>query len=315
MNLVRTGLLLAALTALFAMVGLLVGGEAGMVMALVLAGVGNLFAWWNADRLVLAWHRARPITPASEPGLYRLVAELAARAGMPTPRVYLIDSPQPNAFATGRNPAHAAVAVTRGLLDLLDQEELAGVIAHELAHIRHRDTLTMTVAATLAGAISALANMVFWFGGLFYGGERRDHPLGLVGTLLLLMLAPLAATLIQLAISRTREFAADRGGAEICGNPLWLARALEKIEAYARRRPLATAELHPETAPLFIVNPLAGEGGIAALFQTHPPTEARIRRLLELARAMRLRPRRPMPTHHAPARPRRFGSVPPTRRG
>jgi len=313
-NLLRTGLLLAALTALFGTVGLLAGGEAGMILALLFAGLGNLFAWWNSDRLVLAWHRARPVTPESHPGLHRLVAELAARAGIPTPRVYLIESPQPNAFATGRDPRHAAVAVTTGLLELLDREELAGVIAHELAHIRHRDTLTMTVAATLAGAVSALANLFFWFGGIL-GGERRDHPLGLVGTLLLLFLAPLAATLIQLAISRTREFAADAAGAEICGQPLWLARALEKIEAHARAAPLPTAELHPETAPLFIVNPLAGEGGIAALFRTHPPTGERIRRLRELARRMRLAPPRPLPTHHAPARPRRFGSVPPTRRG
>lgn len=313
MNLLRTAILLAALTALFAVVGLLAGGEAGMLIALLFAGAGNLFAWWNSDRLVLAWHGARELGPDELPWLQALVAELAARAGIPTPRVYLIDLPQPNAFATGRSPKSAAVAVTTGLLELLDREELAGVIAHELAHIKNRDTLTMTVAATLAGAISALANMFLWFGGMF-AGERRDNPLGAIGTLLLLLLAPLAAALIQFAISRTREFAADRGGAEICGNPLWLARALEKIEAWARRTPLPTTELHPETSPLFIVNPLAGEGGIAALFRTHPPTEARIRALLELAREMRIAPPRPLPTHHAPHRPRRFGSVPPTRR-
>ncbi len=299
MGAIKTSLLLAALTALFLAVGFLLGGEAGAIIALVLALGMNGFAWWNSSRLVLAMHGARPVTERSAPGLYRMVADLARRAGLPTPRIYIIESDQPNAFATGRSPRDAAVAVTRGLVRELDREELAGVIAHELAHIKNRDTLIMTVAATLAGAIGFLANFFLFFGGT----NHRDNPLGLVGSLLLMILAPLAATLVQLAISRAREFEADRVGAAICGDPLWLARALERIEAGARRRPLPSAEAHPATAALFIVHPLTG-GQLARLFQTHPPTQERIRRLLALRSA-------PRPAGRAARR----GSVPITRRG
>ena len=297
MNLIRTALLLAALTALFITVGFFFGGESGALVALLLALAMNGFAWWNSARLVLAMHHARPVTPDQAAELYRLVAQLAARAGLPTPRVYLIASDQPNAFATGRSPADAAVVVTRGLVHLLDREELAGVIAHELAHIRNRDTLIMTIAATLAGAIGFLANFLFFFG----RGDSRDSPLGGVGALLLMLLAPLAATLLQLAISRAREFEADRTGARICGHPRWLARALAKIERGAARVPLMTAEAHPATAALFIVHPL--RGGLSGLFRTHPPTEERIRRLLALEAGAE----EPLPR-------RRYGSVPITRR-
>ena len=275
MNLVRTGLLLAALTALFLVVGFLIGGRVGAVVALAMALFMNLFAFWSSDKMVLRMHGARPVSPQSAPELFALVAELARRAGLPMPAVYLIDTDQPNAFATGRSPSRAAVAVTRGILRALSREELAGVIAHELAHIKHRDTLTMTIAATLAGAVGFLANFAFI---LPMGGnsENRPHP---VLAILLAILSPLAAMLVQMAISRTREFAADREGAAICGEPRWLAAALQRIEALARARPLPSAEANPASAPLFIINPLHG-GGLAGLFRTHPPTEARISALL-----------------------------------
>jgi heat shock protein HtpX len=303
---VRTGLLLAALTALFLVVGFLVAGEGGAILAFVLALATNLFAWWYSDRMVLAAHRAQRVDARTAPDLHALVAALARRAGLPMPAVYVIDAPQPNAFATGRDPQHAAVAVTTGLLRSLSRDELAAVIAHELAHIRHRDTLIMTIAATLAGAIAFLANFFYLFAGQ---SDSRNHPLGLIGSILLLILAPLAATLIQLAISRAREFEADRGGAEICGDPTALAAALKRIEAIASDISLPSAETHPATAPLFIVHPLHGSA-LSALFRTHPPTEERIRRLLAMASG------RPAAPGQAPSSAeRRRGSVPLTARG
>jgi heat shock protein HtpX len=275
MNLVRTGLLLAALTGLFVAVGYLVGGQGGMVVAFLVAAGMNLFAYWNADSLVLRMYGAREVDEAAAPQLYGIVRRLAQRAGLPMPRVYIIESDQPNAFATGRNPEHAAVAATTGLLRTLSAEEAAGVIAHELAHVRNRDTLTMTITATIAGAISMIANF-----GLFFGNSR-DNPLGPVGVLLVSILAPVAAMLVQMGISRSREYAADRGGAEISGQPLWLASALAKIDRRATQTRNFAAEANPATAHLFIVNPL--HGGIAGLFATHPSTADRIRRLQAMA--------------------------------
>ena len=279
MNLFRTGLLLAAMTALFLVIGFLIGGQSGLIMALVLALGTNLFAYWNSDRMVLRMHNARAIDRASAPELYGMVAELARRAELPMPAVYLIETEQPNAFATGRSPEHSAVAVTRGILQVLPREELMGVIAHELAHVKNRDTLTMTIAASIAGAIGFLAQFAFFFGG---SSDNRNNPLGIVGTILVMLLAPLAAMLVQMAISRTREYSADRLGAEICGNPMWLARALQGIERAAQGRVMATAERNPATAHLFIINPLH-MGGVDNLFRTHPPTAARVQALTELA--------------------------------
>ncbi|MDW8322906.1 MAG: zinc metalloprotease HtpX [Burkholderiales bacterium] len=278
-NWLKTTLLMAAIVALFGTVGLALGGAQGMVIALLLGGAMNLFAYWNSDKLVLRMYRAQEVDAASGGQYYAMVRELAQRAGLPMPRVYIIDEAQPNAFATGRDPKHAAVAATTGILRLLTARELRGVMAHELAHVKNRDTLISTLSATVAGAISALAQ----FGMLFGGGQGEQRNLPPVVHLLLLILAPLAAMLIQMAISRTREFGADRGGAEISGDPEALASALAKIEAYARGTPLPTAELHPETAQMMIVNPLSG-GDLAGLFRTHPATEERIRRLLALAR-------------------------------
>ncbi len=283
MNYVKTALLLAALTALFMGVGRLVGGTGGMVFAFLFALATNAFAYWNSDRLALSMHGARPVTRAEAPELHDLVAGLAARAGLPMPRVFVIDSPQPNAFATGRSPEHAAVAVTTGLLRTLTREELAGVLGHELAHVRNRDTLVMTIAATVAGAISMLAQFGFFFGG--FGGGRDRGPLGFIGVLLAVILAPIAAMLIQMTISRTREYAADRGGAEIAGNPLWLASALARIARTAPRYEMETAERNPATAHLFIYNPLSGRG-MDSLFATHPSVENRIAALEEMAREM-----------------------------
>ena len=280
-NLFRTGVLLAVLTALFMSVGYLIGGSGGMMIALLVAAATNLFAYWNADRLVLSMYGARPVTRADAPRLYDLVAGLAARAGIPTPQLYLIDGAQPNAFATGRDPHHAAVAVTSGLLSALDEHEVAGVIAHELSHVIHRDTLTMTITATIAGAISMLANFAFFFGGR---RDERDGPLGGVGTMLVAVLAPIMAMLVQMAISRSREYDADRSGAELSGNPLWLASALRKIEAIAHGTAVPAAESNPATAHLFIVNPLHG-AGLQTLFATHPSTEERVRRLEAMAAA------------------------------
>lgn len=284
MNFMRTAVLLAAMTALFLLVGAALGGRAGMMLAFVFALGTNLFAWWNSDRMALAANDAQEIDEAQAPDLFRLVRELATRAGLPMPRVYLIDSDQPNAFATGRNPENAAVAVHTGLIRMLSREELAGVLAHELAHIRHRDTLTMTIAATLAGAISSIAH---W--GMFFGGGRREHGLGIIGSLALAILAPIAAMIVQMAVSRSREYVADRTGAEICGNPLWLASALAKISRGAEAIPNERAEANPAMAHLFIVNPLHGSG-VDNLFSTHPNVENRIAALEELARTMNVSP-------------------------
>jgi len=251
-----------------------------MLVAFLFAAGSNLFAYWNSDRMLLAMYRARLQDEAGAPQLVRLVGQLADRAGLPHPKVYIVDDPQPNAFATGRDPAHAAVCVTTGLLSRVDSEELAGVLAHELSHVKNRDTLTMTLTATVAGAVSMLANFAFFFGG--YG--RNRNPLGLVGLLLVTLLAPIAAMLVQMAVSRTREFEADRMGAEISGRPLWLASALARIEAGVTRIENVTADANPATAHMFIVNPL--HGGISGLFASHPSTEERIARLQAMARAM-----------------------------
>ena len=281
MNTFRTGLLLAALTGLFLAVGWLIGGGSGMVVAFLIALAMNVLAYWNADRMVLAMYRAHPVDPASAPALHAIVEELARRAEMPMPRIYLIESDQPNAFATGRNPRNAAIAATTGLLRLLSREELTGVLAHELAHVKNRDTLTMTVAATIAGAIGMIANFAYFFG----AGGSREQPLGPIGVLMVAILAPITATLVQLAVSRTREYDADREGAELSGRPLWLASALAKIEAGARGIPNPRAEANPATAHLFIVNPLHGRG-VDSLFATHPSTANRIRLLQEMAQGM-----------------------------
>ena len=282
MNYFRTGLLLAGLTALFMGVGFLIGGTGGALIALVVAGGMNLFAYWNSDRMVLSMHGAQEVDPASAPELYDMVAGLARRAGLPMPRVYIMDNPQPNAFATGRNPQNAAVAVTTGLLRSLDREEIAGVVAHELAHIANRDTLIMTITATIAGAISMLGNFAM-FSGL--GGNRENNGMGIIGTLAMVILAPLAAMLVQMAISRTREYAADNLGAQISGAPLALASALGKISSLAHAVPNETAEQSPATAHLFIVNPLSG-ARMDNLFATHPATENRIAALQQIAAAM-----------------------------
>jgi len=277
MSLFRTGLLLAALTGLFVAVGYLIGGQGGMMIAFLVALGMNVFAYWNSDQLVLRMYGAREVDAASAPQLDAIVRTLAGRAGLPMPRFYIIDSEQPNAFATGRNPEHAAVAASTGLLRTLSADEVAGVIAHELTHVKNRDTLTMTITATLAGAIGMLANF-----GLFFGNSR-DNPLGPIGILLVSILAPIAALLVQMGISRSREYAADRGGAEISGAPLSLASALAKIERRAEQTRNFAAEANPATAHLFIVNPL--HGGLAGLFATHPSTAERIRRLQAMAGA------------------------------
>lgn len=288
MNYVRTALLLAALTALFMAVGFLVGGRGGMMIALVFALGTNLLAYWNSDKMVLGAYRAQEVNEQTAPDLFRMVRQLAGNAGLPMPKVYLIDEPQPNAFATGRNPANAAVAVNTGLLNALTREEVAGVIAHELAHVRNRDTLIMTITATVAGAISMAAN----FGMIFSGNRGNNHPLGAVGSILLVVLAPLAAMVVQMAISRTREYGADRAGGMICGNPLWLASALGKIESAAHAVENNTAERHPATAPMFIVNPLSGMR-MDGLFSTHPDTANRIAALQALSAEMGVGPARP----------------------
>jgi heat shock protein HtpX len=278
MNMMRTALLLAAMTALFLAVGYLIAGEGGALIAFVIALAMNGWAYWNSDKAVLRMHHAQPVTRASAPDLVGLVEELARRAELPMPAVYLLETDQPNAFATGRNPENSAVAVTRGLIQSCDAEELAGVIAHELGHIKNRDTLIMTITATLAGAIGFLSQFAFFLG----GGRDNRNPLGAVGMLLVMILAPLAAMLVQMAISRTREYSADRAGAMFCGEPLWLARALQKIEQLARGVVNEPAERNPASAHLFIVNPLR-MGGIDNLFRTHPPTADRVRRLREMA--------------------------------
>ncbi len=281
MNVFRTGILLAALAALFGVIGFLIGGAGGMVLALAFAAATNFYAYWNADKIVLKMYRAQEVDESHASGAVRRYAEtvsaLAARAGLPRPRIYIIESDQPNAFATGRNPENAAVAATTGLLRMLTEEEVAGVMAHELAHVKNRDTLTMTVTATIAGAITALANFA-----LFFGGNRNNG--GLLGALAIMFLAPLAAGLVQMAISRGREYQADRGGAEICGRPDWLASALAKISRGAAQIPNDVAERHPETGQLMIINPLSGHGR-DNLFSTHPATQNRIDRLMSMGGA------------------------------
>lgn len=277
MSTLRTAVLLGVMTALFVGVGFMVGGEAGMIVAFGLAVAMNAFAWWNSDKLVLRMYGARQVDERSAPELHRVVARLAGRAGLPMPKLFVIDNDQPNAFATGRDPEHASVAATTGLLRRLSWQEIAGVMAHELAHVRNRDTLIMTVTATLAGAIGLLAQF-----GFLFGRGARNNPFGIVGVLVAMIVAPLAAALVQMAVSRSREYAADRGGAEICGNPLWLADALDKIAAPARRIDNPAAEANPATAHLFIVNPLHAHRR-DSLFATHPATENRVRALRRMA--------------------------------
>jgi heat shock protein HtpX len=285
MNLFRTGLLMAFLTGLFLAIGYAIGGQTGMVIAFLFAAGTNLFAYWNSDRMVLSMYGAREVDDQSAPDLVHLVRTLAGSAGLPMPKVYIAENPQPNAFATGRNPEHAAVCVTTGILERLNEEELAGVLAHELSHVKNRDTLTMTITATLAGAISMLANFAF-----FFGGDRdRRNPLGPIGAILIMILAPLAAMLVQMAISRTREFEADRSGALISGRPLWLASALQRISSGVERIDNDDAENHPATAHMFIINPLHG-GNFGSLFATHPSTEERIARLEAMAAEMGEKP-------------------------
>ena len=281
MNTMRTGLLMAALMGLFLAAGYLIGREQGMLIAFVMAAGMNFFAYWNADKMVLRMHGAKQVDRQTAPEFYAMVEELSQRAGLPMPKVYIMDNPQPNAFATGRNPENAAVAATTGLLRLLTPDEIAGVMAHELAHVRNRDTLVMTMTATIAGAISMLAN----FGMLFGGNRDRNNPLGVVGIILMVVLAPLAAMLVQMAISRTREYGADRGGAEISGQPMALASALAKISGAARQIVNPAAEANPATAHMFIINPLSGMR-MDNLFSTHPDPGKRIAELQRIAAEM-----------------------------
>lgn len=282
-NALRTFVLLAGMTALFMVVGYFIGGTGGMMIALAFAAATNLFAYWNSDKMVLRMQNAVPVERSRAPELYDMVDVLARRAGLPTPRVYVIESDQPNAFATGRDPQNAAVAVSSGLLRTLETREVAGVVAHELAHIKNRDTLTMTITATLAGAISALAQFGFFFG----GGNNRNNPLGGAGALLMVFLAPLAAMLVQMAVSRTREYEADRDGATISGDPLALASALNKIATMAGRTVNVAAERNPAMAHMYIINPLSG-ARMDNLFSTHPDTANRIEALRRLAGEMQL---------------------------
>ncbi|RWH74689.1 zinc metalloprotease HtpX [Mesorhizobium sp.] len=296
MNTLRTAMLLAAMTALFMGVGYLIGGSSGMVIALLIAAGTNLFSYWNADKMVLSMNRAVEVDEKNAPEYYAIVQALAKQAGLPMPKTYLIDNPQPNAFATGRNPENAAVAASTGLLQRLSHEEVAAVMAHELAHVQHRDTLTMTIVATLAGAISMLGNFAFFLG----GNRDNNNSFGFVGVLVAMLVAPFAAMIVQMAVSRTREYEADRRGAEICGNPLWLASALAKIARVAEQIPNEDAERNPAMAHLFIINPLHGER-MDNLFSTHPSTENRIAALQEMASEL----------GRAPPANRRQASAPP----
>jgi heat shock protein HtpX len=281
-NILKTAVLMAAITALFMAIGSFIGGRQGMMVALVVAVGMNFFSYWFSDKLVLKMYNAQEVDASSAPQFYAMVADLAQRAGLPMPRVYLIEEDAPNAFATGRNPEHAAVAATTGILRTLSERELRGVMAHELSHVKHRDILISTISATMAGAISMLANFAMFFG----HRDENGRPANPIVGLLVMLLAPLAASLIQMAISRAREFEADRGGAELSGDPQALASALQKIHRAAQGIPLEAAERHPETAQMMITNPLAG-GGLRGLFSTHPSTEERVERLLAMAGAMR----------------------------
>ncbi|WP_048644818.1 zinc metalloprotease HtpX [Nitratireductor soli] len=281
MNTIRTAMLLAFMTALFMGVGFMIGGTGGMMIAFLIAAAMNLFSYWNADKMVLRMHHAVEVDERNAPEYFAIVRDLAANAGLPMPRVYLIQNDQPNAFATGRNPQNAAVAATTGLLQRLSYEEVAAVMAHELAHVQHRDTLTMTITATLAGAISMLGNFAFFLG----GGRNNNNPFGFIGVLVAMIVAPFAAMMVQMAISRTREYSADRRGAEICGNPLWLASALQKIAARAKQVVNQDAERNPATAHMFIINPLSGQR-MDNLFSTHPDTANRVAALEQMAREM-----------------------------
>jgi heat shock protein HtpX len=281
-NWVKTAMLMAAITALFIAIGGLIGGRSGMMFALVIALGMNFFSYWFSDKMVLRMYNAQEVDETTAPQFYRMVRDLAARANLPMPRVYLINEDAPNAFATGRNPEHAAVAATTGILRVLSEREMRGVMAHELAHVKHRDILISTISATMAGAISALANFAMIFG----GRDENGRPTNPIAGIAVALLAPIAGALIQMAISRAREFEADRGGAEISGDPQALASALDKIHRYAQGIPFAAAEQHPATAQMMIMNPLSG-GGIQNLFSTHPSTEERIRRLMEMASGQR----------------------------
>ena len=301
MNAIRTTFLLAALTALFVAIGYVVGGQTGMLIALAIAAAMNILAYWNSDRIVLRLQGAQEVSRQRAPDLHDLVADLARAAGIPMPKVYLINAEQPNAFATGRDPQNAAVAVSTGLLSHLDRDEIAGVLAHELAHIRSRDTLIMTVTATLAGAISVLAQF-----GLFFGARNSNSGIGPIGGLLLIILAPIAATIVQLAVSRTREYEADRDAAEITGDPMALASALDKISRLAKHFENPWARRSPGMAHLYIVNPLSGRGA-DNLFSTHPDVRNRIAQLQEIAHAM-------TPTRHVAGRTRLTREGEPPRR-
>jgi heat shock protein HtpX len=278
-NWIKTFVLMAAITALFGSIGAAFGGFSGMIIALVFAGAMNVYAYWFSDKAVLKMYKAVEVKPDNRQfsSYYNMVKELAENAQLPMPKVYVINEQQPNAFATGRNPEHAAVAATAGIMQILSERELRGVMAHELAHVKHRDTLISTISATVAGAISAIAQ----FGMFFGGGQGDDRPNPIIG-LLMMFLAPMAAGLIQMAISRAREYEADRGGAEISRDPKALAAALEKIHNYAHQIPNQTAEMHPETGQMMIINPLSGKN-LKSLFSTHPQTEERVRRLLAMA--------------------------------
>jgi len=278
-NWFKTAILMAGITALFIIVGGMIGGEQGMLMALLLAFGMNFFSYWFSDKMVLSMMNAHEVDEVTAPHFYRMVKELATRADLPMPKVYLIEEDAPNAFATGRNPENAAVAATTGILRILSEREIRGVMAHELAHVKHRDILISTISATMAGALSALANFAMFFG----GRDSEGRPSNPIASILVAILAPLAASLIQMAISRAREYEADRGGAEISGDPESLATALEKIHRYASDRSFNAVESHPETAQMMIMNPLSG-GGLSGLFSTHPPTDDRVSRLMEMAR-------------------------------
>ncbi|MBD8687892.1 MULTISPECIES: zinc metalloprotease HtpX [Rhizobium/Agrobacterium group] len=302
MNMMRTAMLLAFMTALFMGLGFLIGGRGGMMIALLFAAGMNLFSYWNSDKMVLKAYHAQEIDEHNAPEFFSMIRDLSHNANLPMPKVYVYDSPQPNAFATGRNPENAAVAASTGLMEQLTPNEVAAVMAHELAHIQNRDTLIMTITATLAGAISMLGNLAFFMG----GNRENNNPLGFIGVIVGMIVAPFAAMLVQMAISRTREYSADRRGAEICGNPLWLASALQKISGAAQRIHNEDAERNPATAHMFIINPLSGQK-MDNLFSTHPNAENRIAALQAMSQEFS-RPSTYQPTSAKPVRKSR--SVP-----